>query len=364
MKKIDTLKERARFADYSAMESSVLMERIAERKRALGRDIVILVHHYQKPEIVKFADHVADSLELSRIASEKSEAKFIILCGVHFMAESARILAAPHQTVHLPDLEAGCPLAKSASIEQVEEAWAALIKVCPAEKIIPITYQNSDALLKAFTGRKGGSVCTSANAGAVLGWALSSASKVFFFPDEHLGRNTARQKGMGAEDIIVWDPELENGGNTREKIARARVILWNGYCHVHTRFIPEHVVKVRREDPEARIVAHPECTEDVVKLVDATGSTGFIVKYVESAPPGSHIAIATEIHLVRRLRDSHPDKTVYEVARSLCPNMYKIGLDDLLYTMDFLGEVNVIEVKDEIALEARKALERMLQLRE
>lgn len=364
MKKLDTLRDTARFAEYKAMEPAVLMERIAEKKKELGRDLVILVHHYQKPEIVSFADHVADSLELSRIASEKSGAKFIVLCGVHFMAESAKILAASHLSVHLPDMEAGCPLANSAGIEQVEEAWAALAPVCPGETIIPVTYQNSDALLKAFTGKYGGSVCTSSNAGAVLAWALANARKVFFFPDEHLGRNTARQQGLEGEDIIVWHPDLENGGNTRARIERARLILWNGYCHVHTRFRPEHIERVRREDPLALIVAHPECPEEVIRLVDASGSTGFIVKFVENAPPGAHIAVATEIHLVRRLAAGHPDKTVYEVERSLCPNMFKIGLDDLLYTLDFIPDVNVIEVKEEIARDARKALERMLELRE
>jgi quinolinate synthase len=362
MKNLGTLKDRAGFAAYRAMEPRALMERIARRKKELGKDLVILVHHYQKPEIVTFADHVADSLELSRIASENSDAKFIVLCGVHFMAESARILAAPHQTVQLPDLEAGCPLADSAGIDQVEEAWRSLRTACPGEKIVPVTYQNSDASLKAFTGKNGGSVCTSSNAGAVLDWALSVAPKVFFFPDEHLGRNTARARGITGEDIVVWNPEREDGGNNRESIRRARLILWNGSCHVHTKFTAAQVLDVRRRDPQVRIVVHPECPEEVVVLADAAGSTSFIVRFVENAGPGSHTAIATEIHLVSRLAARHPDRMVYEVARSLCPNMYRIGLDDLLYTLDFIGEVNVIRVKDEIARDARKALERMLAL--
>jgi len=363
MRKTTDPREAVRFDRYRSMEDSLLLEAIAEKKDSIGGEMVVLVHHYQKPEIVRFADHVGDSLELARKAAESRDARFIVFCGVHFMAESARILAGPDQTVLLPDMDAGCPLADSARIDQVETAWEELTRACGDEKIIPVTYVNSDAELKAFTGRNGGSVCTSSNAGKVFRWAFERASRIFFFPDEHLGRNTARTLGLEGEDVIVWNPELENGGNDVSSIRRARVVLWNGYCHVHTWFKPEHVKKVRSEDPEARIVAHPECREEVVELVDEVGSTSFIVEYVKKSPPGSHIAVATEIHLVRRLADEHPDKRVYEVSRSLCPNMYKIGLDDLLYTLDFLGEVNVVEVEEEVAHHARTALDRMLGLR-
>ncbi len=347
---------------YRTMDESDLLERIGEKKREVGDRILVLVHHYQKPEIVGFADHVGDSLELARIASEKKDIRFIVFCGVHFMAESARILADPEQVVVLPDLTAGCPLADSAEIHQVEEAWSALTGVCGDERIIPVTYVNSDALLKAFTGRQGGAVCTSSNAPAVFDWAVENGQKVFFFPDEHLGRNTARDRGFTGEDVLVWDPDLENGGNTVERIRRASVVLWKGYCHVHTWFKPEHVREVRRRDPGASVVAHPECPEEVIDLVDAKGSTGFIVQYVEKAPAGAHIAIATEIHLIKRLAKNHPSKKVYEVARSLCPNMYRIGLDDLCCTLEHLGEMNVIEVSNDIVRDARVALERMLRL--
>jgi quinolinate synthase len=309
---INAMRDRPAFDKYRGMEDALLVARIREKRKSLGSSLVILVHHYQKPEIVQFADYVGDSLELSRIAAQKKDASYIVFCGVNFMAECARILADPGQTVVLPDLEAGCPLADSARIDQVEEAWESLTGACPTKKIIPITYVNSDAELKAFTGRNDGSVCTSSNAGTVFDWAVGKASKVFFFPDEHLGRNTAREKGFSAEDMIVWDPDLEDGGNTPGSIQNAKVILWKGYCHVHTWFETEHVIRIRHEDPDAKIVAHPECPEEVIKLVDAAGSTGFIVKFVQDAPPGSRIAIATEIHLVRRLADENPDKTVYE----------------------------------------------------
>lgn len=344
------------------MDESALLERIEARKNELGDSILLLVHHYQKSEIVRFADHVGDSLELARIASQKKNIRFIVFCGVHFMAESARILADPGQVVVLPDLAAGCPLADSAGIEQVEEAWSTLTDVCGSDRIIPVTYVNSDALLKAFTGRNGGSVCTSSNAPVVFDWAVKNGEKVFFFPDEHLGRNTARDRGFTGEDVIVWDPDRENGGNSIEQIRRAGVVLWNGYCHVHTWFKPEHVTEVRRNDPAASVVAHPECPEEVIELVDASGSTGFIVRYVEDAPAGAHIAIATEINLIKRLAKNHPGKKVYEVSRSICPNMYKIGLDDLCFTLEHLGEVNVIEVADDVVRDSRVALEKMLRL--
>ena len=363
MRSTDTLMENSQFNKYRDMPESLLIDGIRKRKEALGKDLLILVHHYQKPEVVRFADLVGDSLELARKAAENKYARYIVFCGVHFMAECARILCDPSQIVLLPDLEAGCPLADSAHIDQVEEVWDSLVNICPDELIVPVTYVNSDAELKAFTGKNGGSVCTSSNAGVVLDWAMQKGQKVFFFPDEHLGRNTARDKSLAGQDVIVWDPELDFGGNTEDAVRRAKVILWNGFCHVHTRFKPEHVKSVRQKDPEARIVVHPECPEEVVKLSDASGSTSFIVKYVHDAPAGSRIVIGTEINLVKRLSDEMTNKTVYELTRSLCPNMFKIGLDDLLYTLDFAGEVNVIDVDSEIQDYSKIALERMLQLR-
>lgn len=362
MKSVNSLKVKSGFEKYKCMDESLLIERIHEKKRSLENEIVILVHHYQKPEIVQFADHIGDSLELARLSSVNKTARFIVFCGVHFMAESASILSDSNQTVILPDLDAGCPLADSARIDQVQEAWATLRKICPGETILPVTYVNSDAELKAFTGRNEGSVCTSTNAAVVFDWAVKNASKVFFFPDEHLGRNTARSRGFQGEDVIVWDPNIENGGNTPESIRRARVVLWNGYCHVHTWFVPEHVRKIRQDDPDAKIIVHPECKEEIVRLADASGSTSFIVNFVQNAPSGSRIVIGTEIHLVKRLAEENPDKTVYELSRSLCPNMYKIGLDDLLYALDFLGKVNVIKVDDDVKRYSKAALERMLRL--
>ena len=347
---------------YRGISDQELIERIKGRKAQLGNNLVILGHHYQREEIVQLADFRGDSLQLSRNAANQKEAQFIVFCGVHFMAESAAILSAPHQCVQLPDLNAGCPMADMADIFQVESAWDQLNKICGQENITPVTYVNSDAELKAFCGRNSGSVCTSSNTPAVFDWAFSNREKIFFFPDEHLGRNTSNKKGIPRDKIILWDPEEELGGNTKTQIKNAEVILWKGYCHVHTYFKPEHINAVREKYPAANIIVHPECVEEVVDMADYDGSTGFIVRFVEEAATNSTIVIGTEINLVSRLARENPDKKIFELARSLCPNMYKINLNNLLWTLDNLGEINVVTVPEGVKAEAEVALNKMLEI--
>jgi quinolinate synthase len=343
-------------------EEAELVERIRAIKAALGRELLILTHHYQRPEIVALGDYRGDSFGLSRKAASDREARFIVFCGVHFMAESAAILAQPHQLVQIPDTKAGCLMADMADIFMVESAWEELSDLLGGGAIAPLVYMNSDAELKAFCGGHGGLVCTSSNAEAVLEWGLKAREKVFFFPDQHLGRNTGNRLGLEPYEIIVWNPDEPLGGNSPEAVRRAKLILWDGYCHVHTHFQVKQVLKMRERFPQGKIVVHPECTEGVVALADAVGSTGFIVEYVKNAPPQSTVVIGTEINLVRRLALEHPDKEILDLAYSLCPNMFKINLEKLLGTLENLGEANVIAVPDPVRTEARLALERMLSL--
>jgi len=344
---------------YRQMSDQQLIEKIKVIKAELGKRLVILGHHYQRKEIVELSDFRGDSLGLSRDAARQKEAEFIVFCGVHFMAEGAAILARPYQMVQLPDLTAGCPMADMADIFQVESAWREIDKICSSENFTPITYVNSSAELKAFCGRNNGVACTSSNASSVFDWAFKRTDKLFFFPDEHLGRNTANKK---KNKVIVWDPEKEMGGNTIKQIKEADVILWKGYCHVHTFFKPEHVLAIREKYPQAIIIVHPECVEEVVNMADAAGSTGFIVNFVQEAKPGSTIVIGTEINLISRLAMEHPDKKIFELARSLCPNMYKINLRNLLWTLDNIGKINIVTVPEPIKAEAKVALERMLEI--
>ncbi len=346
---------------YRQMEGQELRRRIRERKAVLGNRLVILGHHYQRQEVIDFADFRGDSLGLSRLASEQRECEFIVFCGVRFMAESAEILRREHQKVQHPDPKAGCPLADMADIPSVRLAWELVSEAAAGHKVIPITYMNSGSELKAFCGRREGAVCTSSNAGAAFRWARKQGDKIFFFPDENLGRNTARQLGIPKEELVLWDPEaspqdLEITGRVR----KASVILWKGHCHVHTDFHPDHIQRIRDEDPEARIVVHPECSEEVVSAADAAGSTEFICRYVEQAPAGASLYIGTEINLVSRLAAEHPQKRVYEVSRSLCPNMFRIDLPKLLWTLDRIGDVNRVYVDSETKEHAKLALERML----
>lgn len=348
---------------YCAMDEQELRQRIERRKRELGGRLRILGHHYQRQEIIDYADYRGDSFGLCRQATRDRECAFIVFCGVRFMAESADILAAPGQVVQHPDPEAGCPLASMADIHAVRAAWDAVESICGRGNVLPLTYMNSEAALKAFCGERGGAVCTSSNAGTAFRWALSQRRFVFFFPDENLGRNTARMVGLTADDLFVWDPSRPpEGGSACDALRRAKVILWPGFCHVHTHFRARHVLEARRKAPDASIVVHPECDEEVVRLSDACGSTEFICRFVEDAPSGSTIYVGTEINLVSRLARENPDKHVRELARSLCPNMYRIDLPKLLWTLEDLGGVNRVTVDLQVKEGARTALERMLAL--
>jgi quinolinate synthase len=343
-------------------EEVALREEIRARKAALGPELFILTHHYQRQEIVALGDYPGDSFGLSRRAAANREARFIVFCGVHFMAESAAILAQPRQIVQIPDLKAGCLMADMADLGQVEMAWAELAEVIDGETLMPIVYMNSDASLKAFCGRRGGLVCTSANARAAMAWGFGQGGKVFFFPDQHLGRNAGNRLGLKPEEMIVWNPEKPLGGNRPADLHRARLILWDGHCHVHTRFRVEHILKMKEAFPGARVVVHPECTQEVVALADACGSTGFIANYVKEAPPGSTVIVGTEINLVSRLALEFPDREVLDLHYSLCPNMFKIDLAKLLWTLENLGTVNVVTIPEALKAEARLALDRMLSL--
>ena len=267
-----------------------ITEKIVAIKEKTGSELLILTHHYQRKEIVDLGDHRGDSFGLSQKAAADKAARFIVFCGVHFMAESAQILAQPYQTVQIPDEEAGCWMSDMADIFMVEKAWREIAGVVDAESVTPIVYMNSDAALKAFCGRNGGIVCTSSNAPSAFQWAFKQREKIFFFPDQHLGRNTAHKLEIEPKEIIIWNPEKPLGGHTPEEIKQASVILWEGYCLVHTRFKVDHIHEMRKKFPDARIVVHPECTREVVELADAVGSTSFIVKYAESAPAGSTIS--------------------------------------------------------------------------
>lgn len=344
------------------LEDNTRIEEILKIKKQLGKSLIILTHHYQRMEIVELGDYCGDSFGLSQTAASDKDARFIVFCGVHFMAESAEILSGPHQTVQIPDMEAGCWMADMADQVIAEQAWQTVRDIVGEEGITPVVYMNADAEVKALCGRNGGIICTSSNARAALEWAFKKRPRVFFFPDQHLGRNTGNRMGIPREEMIVWTPGKPFGGNTPEQIRKARIILWDGYCLVHTRFSVEDVTRMRSVHPEAKIVVHPECTEDVVAMADAVGSTSYIVKYVESASPGSTILVGTEINLIERLGKIHSDRTVLPLRHSLCPNMYKINLENLLDTLIHIGKKNVVTVPEIIKADARLALNRMLEL--
>ena len=355
------------FDNYLLVPDDSLDERIAAAKAKLGKDVVILGHHYQRDEVVKFADFRGDSLKLSQQAGE-ADARYIVFCGVHFMAESADILRRGNQIVVLPDLSAGCSMADMADVGQVEACWSELRGVTDTDKIIPVTYMNSTAAIKSFTGERGGAVCTSSNAAAVMKWAFERGEKILFLPDEHLGRNTAYRMGISLDEMIVWDPYEELGGNTPEAIARARVILWKGYCSVHQRFTQEQVAKVRRENPGIRVIVHPECKFEVVQAADEIGSTEGIIRVIKAAPSGSKWAVGTEIHMVNRLSKEVKDRQVMSLDPSVCvcTTMFRITPVHLLWALENLGAgkvVNQISVAERTRKFARAALDRMLSLR-
>ncbi|MCK5098859.1 MAG: quinolinate synthase NadA, partial [Desulfobacteraceae bacterium] len=344
------------------METKELIEKIKKKKKEFGEKLIILTHHYQRKDIVALGDFSGDSFALSAKAAGDDKAQYIVFCGVHFMAESAAILAKPNQVVQIPDSKAGCWMADMADSVLLEKAWTEITSIVKEKKIIPLVYMNSDAHIKAHCGRKNGAICTSSNAPKAFEWAFERGEKIFFFPDEHLGRNTANALGIPKDEMIVWDPEKPFGGNTEESIKKAKVILWKGYCLVHTRFKVHDMKEMRSKYPEAKIVVHPECTEDVVALSDAVGSTSFIVNYVENAEPGATIIIGTEINLIERLDGEYDDKTIIPLKKSLCPNMFKINLENLLHTLDNIGKINIISVENTIKKDAKIALDRMLTL--
>ncbi len=353
--------------DYTLASPEELVERIAAAKTTLGSRLLILGHHYQRDEVIRWADAVGDSFKLARFAADNDHATDIVFCGVHFMAESADVLTGPHQRVILPDLNAGCSMADMANIDQVEEAWDEIAGVTAIERVVPITYMNSSAALKAFVGRHGGAVCTSSNARAVLEWAFARGDKVLFFPDQHLGRNTGYAMGYTEADMAVWDPRHDLGGLEERDIKAATFLLWKGHCSVHQRFKPAHVEAARAEHPGIEIVVHPECAHDVVALADKVGSTERIQAWVQEAPAGTVMAVGTEIHMVQRLAAQHPDKTIVSLDPLVCPcsTMFRIDGPHLAWVLESLvrGEVvNQIVVDADDAEWSRVALERMLEI--
>jgi quinolinate synthase len=342
--------------------------RIREAKAALGSSLVVLGHHYQRDEVIQFADFRGDSLKLARDAANCRDARYIVFCGVHFMAETAAILAQPGQVVLLPDLTAGCDLADMADLPSVEQAWAQLGEVMDVESaVLPVTYVNSAAALKAFCGRHGGLVCTSSNADAVLSWALAQRPRVLFFPDQHLGRNTAKRMGIPLEEMLLWDPRRPLGGQDVEALRRAKIFLWRGWCNVHQCFLPEHVAAWRERRPDIRVIVHPECMMEVVDLADEAGSTSYIIRRVEESPPGTKWAIGTEFNLVNRLKNEHPEQFIASLSAepSYCRTMNLITLENLACVVEGVarGEiVNPITVPPDVARYARVALERMLEV--
>jgi quinolinate synthase len=353
--------------EYTLASPDELEARIRTAKETLGERLLVLGHHYQRDEVIRWADSTGDSFKLARFAADSEVATDIVFCGVHFMAESADVLTGDHQRVMLPDLNAGCSMADMADIDQVEEAWEGIGNVVDVDRVIPITYMNSSAALKAFVGRHGGAVCTSSNARAVLDWALARGDRVLFVPDQHLGRNTGYDMGFGAGDMRVWDPRAELGGLEERDVKEATLLLWKGHCSVHQRFRPEHVAAARAEYPDVEVIVHPETSHDVAELADRVGSTERILSWVEQAPAGAVIAIGTEVHMVKRLAANHPDKTIFTLDPLVCPcsTMFRIDEPHLIWVLDHLvaGEiVNQIVVDPDTAEWARVALQRMLEI--
>ena len=344
-----------------------LDEWIAAAQDTLGDQVFLLGHHYQRDEVMKWCDARGDSYRLSVLAQQRPQARYIVFCGVHFMAESADILTSDDQQVVLPDLNAGCSMADMADLDQVEEAWEALGGVIDVERLVPITYMNSSAALKAFVGEHGGAVCTSTNARAVLDWAMTQGDKVLFFPDQHLGRNTGYTMGYTEADMAVWNPRFDLGGLSEAECKESTFLLWKGHCSVHQRFRPEHVEAFRADHPDGLVVVHPECAHDVCELADKVGSTDFIIRAIDEAPAGATIGVGTEIHLVQRLDAETPDKTVVTLDPLICPcsTMFRIDGPHLAWVLESLvaGEVvNRITVDPDTAEWARVALQRMLDI--
>jgi len=342
------------------MDEADVVQCIREIQAEYGSRMVLLGHHYQRREIVELADFRGDSLELCRAASQQDDAEFIVFCGVRFMVESARVLARPDQKVYHPNKRAGCPMADMATSPLVEAAWSDLDQRGLADGTIPVTYMNSDAELKAFTGRNGGIVCTSSNASRVFEWAFERGERIIFYPDEHLGRNVANSMDLSHEEVLVYDPRHPLGGLTEEQLSQAKVLLWKGFCHVHTHFTPDQVAEAREKWPDVYVMAHPECTEELIAAADFSGSTSQMCKKVEQAPAGAKFAIATEINMIHRLAFDHPGKEVHALSRSLCPNMYRVNLYNLYDTVRDFDAAEEMQLPDDVVRDAKLALDRML----
>jgi len=354
--------------DLPAQSDPRLAERARRARAALGDRAFVLGHHYQRDEVIDFADVTGDSFKLAQQAAARPEAEYVIFCGVHFMAESADILTSPRQQVVLPDLAAGCSMADMAALGQVEDAWETLAEAGVADSTVPVAYMNSSAAIKAFTGRHGGTICTSSNADRSLAWAFEKGERVLFLPDQHLGRNTAvLQMGLSLEDCVVYNPHKPGGGVTVDQLRAAKMILWRGHCSVHGRFSRQNVDDVRAQIPGVNVLVHPECRYDVVTAADSVGSTEHIIRTLEQAPAGSAWAVGTELNLVSRLAKAHPDKRIVFLDKTVCycSTMNRIDLPHLVWAMESLVEgrmVNRIVVEDETAHWAKAALERMLAL--
>ncbi|MEL7238361.1 MAG: quinolinate synthase NadA [Planctomycetota bacterium] len=368
-------------AIYNDLSPDELRFRVREAKEQLGDRLCILGHHYQVDDVIRHADASGDSLKLSQIAARvavERDVEFVVFCGVHFMAETADILTDPAVHVILPDMGAGCSMADMADIDQTHEAWEQMTSVCGDQTIVPITYMNSSADIKSFVGEHGGAVCTSSNARAVLEWALKGGAvkghtpekkvKILFFPDQHLGRNTAAAMGYDPkDDMVLWDPRQGMGGNDDDSLRNATFVLWKGHCSVHALFRPEHVDQAREKVPDIKVLVHPECRKEVVDKADMAGSTAYIVKQVKAAEPGTAWAIGTEVHLVQRLKSDHPEQTIFVLSdcQCLCTTMTRIDLPHLCYVLESLaaGEVvNEVRVDDETRKWSTVALDRMLEI--
>lgn len=368
METLDFLKTDAQVSlseRYREMEESLMIRRIQEIKEKFGDSLFMPGHHYQKDEVIRFSDARGDSLMLAQISAQNKEAEYIVFCGVHFMAETADMLTDEHQKVILPDMRAGCSMADMADIDQTERGWR-IMQETFGDSILPLTYVNSTASIKAFVGRNGGSTTTSSNARKIIEWAFTQHERILFLPDQHLGRNTAFELGIPLEWMVVWDPEEESfeyDGNLEE----AKVILWKGHCSVHEKFNIKHIENLRKKDPDVNIIVHPECTYDVVQASDYNGSTNYIIQTIENAPSGSKWAIGTEMNLVNRIAQEHPDKEIVSVNPFMCPclTMNRIDMPHLLWSLEKLeqGEVvNQITVDPETTESAVLALNRMLEL--
>ena len=353
---------------YLKLTPEEISEGIEFARNEIGDKAVLLGHHYQRDDVIKYADFTGDSYKLSKVAAETKDAKWIIFCGVHFMAETADILTSPDQNVLLPNMAAGCSMADMATASQVEQSWEALKYVLgTTENVVPITYMNSAAAIKAHCGKNGGLVCTSSNADKAFDWALERGEKILFLPDQHLGRNTALAKGIPEEDIKVWDPNLPMGGLEEEEIHKATLLLWKGHCSVHTRFTTDHIDDARNRNPLTTIVVHPECTREVVDAADMSGSTEFILKTVTDASPGTSWGIGTEVNMVKRLADNNPDKDIFCLDPIVCPcaTMYRIHPAYILWVLEGILAgiaINRIEVEPGHKRDSLIALNRMLHL--